>query len=1030
MPSQRRVSVALGCLLLASWACCVARDTEPLPVRAPFAIDVWGTDEGLPQNSVLAMIRTRDGYLWLGTLNGLVRFDGVRFTVFDKGNTPGLKSSRIIHLFEDSRGHLWIGTEPAGVALVREGRVSSLDLGSGRGEPRLMATCEDATGAVWLYTVDGRLCRYREGRVDVWQVGAELRSNRALIAERSGLVWVGMDWRQVAIDPTPGPDPRELRQVDALALAKLDYLLASRSGGYWRLAAGRVQRCEGSRVTRELGRYPWDRAVTAACEDLEGNLIVGTEGAGVYWLGSAGQVTTLSTNEGLSYGYVRSLLMDGEGTLWVGTDGGGLNRVKRQVFDVLEATRGLVVQSVCEDEQGGFWIGYNGGGVDHWRAGQLRRFGPTEGLPANLPVRAVFVDRDGRVLAGTWGAGLFQLLEGRFRRLPGAGAVPPVILAIYQDRAGRLWVGTQGGLARRDERGWKVFTRSDGLRSEVVRALAEDAEGNLWIGTAEGGLHRWSNERLVEVLARQGAAKADGPVRPDEQARRALPPHRAALPEEDISSLHADADGVVWIGTEGSGLFRYERGQWTRFTTREGLVSDSIGYLLEDSRRNLWIGSHAGLVGVPKAALNDFAHGRTTFVPFRAYGKFDGLPTRECTLGSQPAACRARDGRLWFPTIKGLAFVEPTRLNLNPNTNPPPVVIESVWIDGQLQTTTTLRAPPPQSIALKAGQERVEIQFTSLNLAAPDRARFRYRLEGHESAWTDAGSARFARYSRLPPGEYRFQVTACNEDGVWNPVGSSMALTVEPPFWRTWWFLTTGAAGLLGSIIAVVHYFSTQRLQRQLEKLRQQQALETERARIARDIHDQLGANLTQVSLLAELAESDKDSPEAVAAHARQITQTARETTRALDEIVWAVNPSNDTLDGLITYLCKYTQDYLAVAGLRHRLDVPAQLPDTPIPPEVRHNVFLAAKEAVNNVVRHAQARSVWLRMRLDRRSFALEIQDDGRGIGGLDAAAAQTRNGLRNMRKRMEEIGGTFAIEPVPEGGTRVRLTAPVNSP
>ena len=250
-----------------------------------------------------------------------------------------------------------------------------------------------------------------------------------------------------------------------------------------------------------------------------------------------------------------------------------------------------------------------------------------------------------------------------------------------------------------------------------------------------------------------------------------------------------------------------------------------------------------------------------------------------------------------------------------------------------------------------------------------------------------------------------------------------------PPFWQTWWFLSLTTVCLLGMIVGSVHYVSTQRLQRQLAELQHKEALERERARIARDIHDQVGASLTQLSLLGELVEGDKNDPKEVESHARQIEQTALETTRALDEIVWTVNPSNDTLDGLVTYVCKYAQDYLAVAGLRYRLEVPPQLPGTPISPELRHNVFLASKEAITNVVRHAQATAVSLRLRLDPASFTLEIEDDGRGLGGLDPKAAQTRNGLRNMRKRMEDIGGSFFIGPAPERGTVIRLTAPLNA-
>jgi signal transduction histidine kinase len=277
-------------------------------------------------------------------------------------------------------------------------------------------------------------------------------------------------------------------------------------------------------------------------------------------------------------------------------------------------------------------------------------------------------------------------------------------------------------------------------------------------------------------------------------------------------------------------------------------------------------------------------------------------------------------------------------------------------------------------------------------------------------------------------------VIACNEDAIWNESGATLSFTVLPPFWRTAWFLTVSAALLVGAIAALVYYLSTQKLQRQLAVVKQQETLERERSRIARDIHDQLGANLTQVALLGELVESDKDSPQEVEGHARQISQTARETTRVLDEIVWAVNPSNDTLDGLMTYICKYTQEYLSVAGLHYRLDMPSQLPHATLPPEVRHHVFLATKEAVTNVVRHSRASEVHVRasevhvrLRLDGDNFILEIQDNGRGLAGLDEKAAQSRNGLSNMRKRMESVGGEFAFGQAPVGGALVRLIAPL---
>jgi len=1018
MSKSRRAIAIAGLLLCGACSSLPAAAGATVHPGSPYIVDVWGREEGLPQSSVISLIQARDGYLWLGTFGGgLARFDGVRFTVFDEGNTPELGSSTVVHLFEDSRSNLWVGTETAGIVLIEGGKVKSLDIGRGSREGRLVSACEDTNGAVWLCTADGQLCRYQDGRMYVGEFGAQYFSRcRAVIAEKSGPLWVGVDWGLYGLSQTGPVKPRELPPLEQVLPAQVDFLLAGQGGGYWRLADGRVQKWRTNRLERDWGPYPWKSGarVSAACEDREGNLIVGTlnENDGVYWYGSDGKAEHVSSAEGLSHDGILSLCVDREGDLWVGTDGAGLNRVKRKAFTLAAASRGWVVQSVCEDDQGGLWMGFNADGATYWKDGVAQDFGRSEGLSLNPNpdakpnFSAVFVDRRRRVWVGTRGEGLFQLQINRFQPAPGSGVMDRNILAIYQDHAGRLWVGTGRGLACWDEREWKVFTTRDGLSANVVRAIADDAEGNLWIGTERGGLNRLRDGKFTAFHVKDG------------------------LPSENISSLLVDSDGVLWVGT-GGGLARLQGGKWTRYTKDQGLASNGVGYLIEDGQGDLWIGSTAGLMRVPKKALNDFANGLANFIRCRVYGKSDGLLKGECTSGSQPAACRTRDGKLWFPTVKGLVSVNPAELV--PNTNPPPVVIESVLVEGTEQNTNTLRTGWPQTVTVPPGKERLEIRYTSLNLAAAnpsrfnDRTRFKYRLAGHEATWTEAGDRRVVPYSKLPPGHYRFQVTACNEDGVWNEKGTTMAIVVEPPFWRTWWFLSASTACLLGIIVGVVYYFSTQKLQRQLERLRQQEAIEQERSRIARDLHDQLGASLSQVSLLGELVETDKASPAEVEAHARQISQTARETTSALDEIVWAANPANDTLDGLITYACKHAQEYLGMAGLRYRLEVPDQLPAVPVPPDVRHNVFLAFKEALTNVVKHAQASAVWVRLRLTPDRFALEVEDDGRGLAG--AAAAAGRNGLRNMRKRMEDTGGTFSIGPAPEGGTLVRLTAPIGN-
>jgi signal transduction histidine kinase len=368
-------------------------------------------------------------------------------------------------------------------------------------------------------------------------------------------------------------------------------------------------------------------------------------------------------------------------------------------------------------------------------------------------------------------------------------------------------------------------------------------------------------------------------------------------------------------------------------------------------------------------------------------------------------------------------------VDLKPNLQPPLVMIESVVVDGREQKTNALSSAWSQSVVVPPGHEQLEIDYTALNFSAPDAVRFKYRLEGRDMAWTEAHDRRVANYSNLSPGHYLFHVVAFNEDGVPNETGGVLDITVQPQFWQTWWFQSAVILCLGGIGIAIVRFISTQKLKRELQLHKQHEELEHERARIARDLHDQLGANLTQVALLAEMAEADKNLPVEIELHAQQISHTARETTRSLDEIVWAINPSNDTLEGLANYACKYAQEYLALAGLRYRAEVPAHLPANDIPPEVRHNVFLAFKESVNNVVKHAHASEVWVRLRLSPEHFILEIEDNGRGLGGMDSKAAQLRNGLRNMRKRMADIRGEFSISAGANGGTIVRLTVPVKS-
>ncbi len=453
MPKKRWTLAAAG-LLLCAFSSALASEAS-----TRFAVDVFGTAQGLPSSAVLAVTQTRDGFLWVGTLDGLARFDGVQFAVFDENNTPGLTSREVSRLYEDRQTNLWVGTENGGINLVKAGKVTSVDLIPGGYGGRLMAICEDRGGAVMLYTDTGLLGRYREGKVEVWHAGSDAPSTcRALIAEESGRLWVGTDTSLVALNPIPVV-------TDEVTPIRLNFLLASKRGGYWRLANGRIQKYQGDRAEGDPIAYPWTNTlpIVAACEDLDGNLVVGTYGDGVYWFDREGKYERISKAEGLSHNSVLALTVDREGCLWVGTNGGGLNRVRRKLFDVLAGSRGSVVQSVCEDGQAGLWIGYTGNRVDHWTGGSLEPFQLIPSSPmwnvnpdTLLNVRAVFVGRKEGALGGNWvwagawgavGPYLFQLEYGRFAKLSLPENTEPEGLGHLSGPGGPSLAGHRGRLA-------------------------------------------------------------------------------------------------------------------------------------------------------------------------------------------------------------------------------------------------------------------------------------------------------------------------------------------------------------------------------------------------------------------------------------------------------------------------------------------------------------------------------------------------------------------------------------------------------
>jgi len=621
--------------------------------------------------------------------------------------------------------------------------------------------------------------------------------------------------------------------------------------------------------------------------------------------------------------------------------------------------------------------------------GRFTLFTNTNGWPGGI-VMTLCADRGGGVWFGTLAGGLVRWQDGAFRN---AGFKGERIESLYQDREGALWIGTSNaGLLLWCDGKITRFPANDGLRD--VTALAEDGAGHFWAGTQQG-----------ELFCRGGGnfqrfSRADG------------------LPGAAIQTILADGTETLWIGTR-RGLVRFDGGSFKQITTRHGLPDDDIRQIVADDDGNLWFGTSRGLFRAASRDLDEAAGGQRATVDCVTYGRSDGLGSFEFADGSHNAACRARDGRFWFATRRGAVEVNAKALVVS--SEPPPVHIEELIVDGKPRSL-----PASGRVEIPPLPDRIELRYTALSLTSPAKVRFRYRLENADDNWIEAGAERAATYLHMPPGNYRFHVTACSSEGVWNPDGTSLDFTVRAAAWQTVWFRAGATVALLALAGGVVRFVLLRRMQRRLLLLEHERALEAERARIAKNMHDDLGAKLTRIALLSETARNDAGLASEAAARAEKISRAAREVSRTLDEIVWTVNPGNDTLERLIGYLSDYATEYLAVAGIRLSQDLPENVPAAPISSDVRHSLLLAAKEALHNAVKHAAATEIKLSVALEPQSLRVQIADNGRGF---DPAARAAGHGLANMRERLTTIGGSCQIESALNQGTRVTFTLPLKN-
>lgn len=969
-----------------------------------YRIDVWTADDGLPQSSVNRIIQTRDGFLWLATFAGLVRYDGARFEVFNPVTTPSLRASRFTNLFEDAEGALWASSEGQGVVRYRDGRFQTFGIADGlpnnttaalRPDRDGQLVIDDATGSVkWTGT---RFAPHTPDLQDAQRVGA-----RVMLIQPSGAVWYLNEDRLYKRE-----DGRVTRQMPAPP-AELRWMFEDVHGAVW------IEIAEPPDGRRSLLR--WDGTTFRRFTAADGMPTFRTMSAfdardGATWFGlraeggllrfKDGGLTRFTMTDGLPSNNVTQVVEDREGTIWVATEG-GLARLTPRAVVTHGLTSGLAAENsypIYEDADGSVLIG-GWPGLTRYRDGRFVSVGAEHGV-ADKAVLSLLRDRSGVLWIGLWGwNGLRRVSNGVVdlgeRSSPAGG----VVRAIYQDRSGEMWFGGNEGLTRMRD---GVFTRVNadaGFAGRVVFSLRSSADGTLWIGT-DLGVSAYRDGRFTNYDARDGMLGTN------------------------VRAIYQSADGVMWFGTYDTGLFRFEGGRFHRYTTREGLFDNGVFQILEDQRGNFWMSSNAGIYRVARRQLDLVAQGRARSVVAVPYGRRDGMTTAESNGGGQPAGVRARDGRLWFPTQKGVAVIDADKVTTNPLA--PPVVITGALVDQQpVALGTTLSIAPNQAT--------FEIAYAGLTFRRPELTRFRYKLEGLDHDWIDVGARRTAYFSHVPEGRYTFRVIAANADGVWSEQDAALAVVVVPPFYRTVWF-----QAVLGLVVAGFAYGLHRSRVRTLE---QQQALrdsyarqlidaqERDRKRIAAEVHDSLSQNLV---LIGNWARQVQPAVEHVSARGvlEDISTTAATALREVQEIAYNLGPYQldrlgfqRTIETLVARAASasgihFTTDVGAVNGLAAK--------------DVEVSVYRMIQECVNNIMKHSGASEAAVRITRGDGHLAITIQDNGRGFErhrpeGAPQGGPGRGFGLVGLGERARILGGTCEIDSAPGFGTRVDVTLPLS--
>lgn len=989
-----------------------ARAATPKFLPQDLSVQVWTKPQGLPDNSVTAVFQSRDGYLWIGTSGGLARFDGVRFVPITPAGRHTNETIRVTALCEDAAGRLWVGTQGDGLFSYFKGNLTRYPAAPDVLDDTVNSIAEDSAGNLWIGMPTG-LCRLGKASLKKFStkdgLPGEFVSN--VHVARSGTLWIttraGMcQFKDGRIFPFPFQTDSPGRNPESLGVYE------DRAGKLWAFGdTYLVNLTDGKHLNHFGGGENLSSLrIWSLCEGRHGELWIGTSGKGLYCFTDDKFLPITLRNGGLASD-VRALCEDREGNLWLGTFGGGLVRLQPRNVRVLDSSVGLPSRpTVCLalGPQGRAWLGFDRSGLFVGTAEKFDRPAGAAAVELQNLVSSIALAPDASLWVGTPGAGVYCLADGQSVHFTtDNGLSDNLVLAVAVDGAGAVWAGTQsGGLNRLAAGAVTQFGADAGLPDQPVTAVLPAQHDVLWLGCGDGEVLRGEAGKFKTILA------------------------PSVLGGKSIRALHEDAAGRIWIGTAGGNLACVVTGRYLNWNLNLGSGDDAILGILTDADGDLWLGTSRAIYHAVQSDIAAALAGQSA-IHCQLVFEEDNAPNYPATAYGWPGAVKAADGKLWFGMAEGVVTLDPHRLLVN--QTPLPALIEEVIVNGN-----PLPALPSEKeiVRLPSGLRSLEFQFTALNFSAPEKIRFRHRLEGFDPDWVEGSPARSVAYGRLPYGNFTFRVQAGSADA-WDPQGASFAFLIPTPAWRSAWALTIYGALAVVLVAGVARLVSNRRLRRRLAVLAQQQSLARERMRIAQDMHDEIGSKLTKISFMSERAKGELQGQAPVARKLDSIALTARDLLQSLDEIVWAVNPHNDTLENLAAYLGHYATEYLQNTAVECELHIPQGLPHHPLSAETRHNLFLAFEEALNNALKHGRATRIRVAMRVEPRLFEITIEDNGCGFEAetiLSAnpnpgvqAGRRVGHGLRNLQQRLAESGGRCTIRSRPRQGTTVCLSVPL---